>query len=265
MTSSQSEGRARRSVREASGRVGSKRRASRTREWRRPKTGGRDAPEARALAGRSGVRRGRGFRAAGYTRGQGVFSLCVRVCEALSRAEYHLLVIPAPSHLGTENAHTEAFRVGDEGGDELRRGDGRDHSHVRSHRRMRGIRHPSSPRSPVRGDGDKPTRARVMTYYCCGYWVTGTLWWPPRCRYCGKHMHTVKEASGSARRAAAADFGTDAGHYADTPPSPPTTSARPVSTTALWRAAPSPMGTLGTPPAEATPTERSSRAGAGWP
>ena len=78
----------------------------------------------------------------------------------------------------------------------------------------------------------------MMTYYCCGYWVTGTLWWPSRCRYCGKHMHTVEEASGSARRAAAADFGTDAGHYAGTPPSPPTTSARAVPTTAQWRAAP---------------------------
>ena len=47
-------------------------------------------------------------------------------------------------------------------------------------------------------------------------------------------MHVVKEASGSARRAAAADFRTDAGHSADTPPSPPTTSASAV----LWRAAP---------------------------
>jgi len=51
-------------------------------------------------------------------------------------------------------------------------------------------------------------------------------------------MHMVEEASGSARRAAAADFGTDAGHYADTPPSPPTTSARAVPTAAPWRVAP---------------------------
>jgi hypothetical protein len=35
---------------------------------------------------------------------------------------------------------------------------------------------------------DLPRWARTATYHCCGYRVTGTLRWPPRCRYCGREM-----------------------------------------------------------------------------
>ena len=51
--------------------------------------------------------------------------------------------------------------------------------------------HSSVSDDPLMYRDDKPRWPSPKTYSCCGYRVTGTLWWPPRCRSCGKEMTTV--------------------------------------------------------------------------